>query len=77
MVFNNALITVQSISDDKYPPVFCNDIELDLFSHKLPLEPGHIPVLHDEWLTTEEREDKIRFIQCEDHIHASYQPYQP
>ena len=77
VVLDDTFGNVQSISNDEDPPLLCNDVSLDLFTHQVPLEPGHSAVLHDEWLSPSEREEKYMFIQREYHIHASYQPSQP
>ena len=51
VVFNETFNTVQYIYDDEYPPVLWNDAAFEYFTHQVPLEPGHSPVLYNECLT--------------------------
>ena len=35
-VLVETFITAQYISDDEHPPVFCNNVALDSFTHQVP-----------------------------------------
>ena len=74
VVFDDTFSIIQYIYDDKHPPLFWNNVAIDSFIHQVPLVPGNSIVIHDEWLTPAEWEEKGKFIQLEYHIHASYIP---
>ena len=60
IVFDDTFSSVVSHAADEEPPDFWNNIELDAFTYKIPVDnpPLH---LQDDWLTPTELEEKQRY----------------
>ena len=60
MVFDDAFTTVSSDGNDENLPTFWNQIDIEAFTLRIPLDSNSTVNLQDDWLTTEELEEKSR-----------------
>ena len=59
VVFDDSFSTVISIKDSENPPEFWNEIELEACSVCIPSDYNDTPELGDDWLTPEEKQEKL------------------
>ena len=58
VVFDDTFTKVESIPEDTDPPSFWNEIDHEAKIFQIPLDPNVDTSLQDDWLTTEELEEK-------------------
>ena len=59
-MFDDAFITIASISENDPPPSFWNEFDIDDFMYRIPLDKDSTITLSDEWRTPQKREEKER-----------------
>jgi hypothetical protein len=73
VVFDDSFSTVMSVTSEEEPPSFWNDLCLESDSvHRIPLETDASVHLPDDWLTSDELEEKRRVIARLDKIRPTY-----
>ena len=59
ILFDNTFITVKLVPETEEPPSFCNQIDLESYTLRVPLDPSSVVQLQDDWLNPEELEEKL------------------
>ena len=77
MVFDDDFTTVSSVGNDKNSPTYWNEIDLEAFTVRISLDPNATVNLQDDWLTTEEMEEKSRQKIRTDRLRDSFDPNPP
>ena len=74
VVFEDTFTTVESIPEDRDPPSFWNEIDLEAKSLQIPLDSNVDTSLQDDWLTTEELEENPREKLLSEFIRVTFDP---